>query len=490
LSPRLARRGLRAFIAGMQDPTRLAAYARVATWSRRSVHGDVPQAELLEQALRRAEGRDEDALQVLDLEEGDDVAIPSDEFEHLDAERAHRLGPVLRLRRDILRGPPGSGRVTWSAQYAEPNLRFPSPPHDRWGHGTAASAAEARLIARAEAMERYAPGDVARLPLVRAVEADLEGAVATPALYRMSSRQYADHPEMGAFDPEAAYLWTPAQALDGSRRWVPAETVFYPFVDPERSSQLAFGTSSGVAAHTRREEAVSAAFHELIERDAFMWMWVQRVSRERIQTRGLPDDTTALIGLMERAGYRVDLINLTLDTCPVILCVVRSRSSLQLGVVCRRDPVTAAARAVDEAARTVAPEPPESPTTMPPQTVARLEDHEGLHQREEMLEQDAFLFSSPDEIDIHEVTAPQDPLEELLSPIGESLTIDLSSPASRPFRVARAIVPNLVPVTFGWDREPLGMPRLLEPKTTLDGRGLGSFLNLDSAPPIIPHPFS
>ena len=74
------------------------------------------------------------------------------------------------------------------------------------------------------------------------------------------------------------------------------------------------------------------------------------------------------------------------------------------------------------------------------------------------------------------------PLDELAR-IGEPLTVDLSSPAIRPLHAARAFVPGLIPISFGWDREPLGMPLLAEPRTTADGRRLGSDLDLAAAGP-------
>jgi hypothetical protein len=69
------------------------------------------------------------------------------------------------------------------------------------------------------------------------------------------------------------------------------------------------------------------------------------------------------------------------------------------------------------------------------------------------------------------------------------MVVDLTTRATRPFFVVRAFAPGLVPLTFGWDREALGMPRLGEPRSTPDGRRLGEALDLDELGPILPHPF-
>jgi hypothetical protein len=47
-----------------------------------------------------------------------------------------------------------------------------------------------------------------------------------------------------------------------------------------------------------------------------------------------------------------------------------------------------------------------------------------------------------------------------------------------------------VPISFGWDREPLGMPSLARTRVAADGRRLGSDLDLATAGPLTPHPFA
>ena len=48
--------------------------------------------------------------------------------------------------------------------------------------------------------------------------------------------------------------------------------------------------------------------------------------------------------------------------------------------------------------------------------------------------------------------------EDRLEAIGiEPLVVDLTRPASSPYVVVRALAPGLVPIAFGWDREPLGL---------------------------------
>lgn len=103
-------------------------------------------------------------------------------------------------------------------------------------------------------------------------------------------------------------------------------------------------------------------------------------------------------------------------------------------------------------------------------------DHYRLHQDGELIADDAFLWSSDDVCAPSDLPRPGEPIEELLAPVGGLCFADLSGPKTRPFHVIRALVPGLVPIAFGHDCEPLGLPR--------------AQLNLSGhAPDRVPHPF-
>ena len=124
-----------------------------------------------------------------------------------------------------------------------------------------------------------------------------------------------------------------------------------------------------------------------------------------------------------------------------------------------------------------------------PADVRTPRDHLALHRDPDAIARAAFLTASPDVIDVREIPRGAAPLDAVTA-VGEPLLVDLSSPATEPFTVVRAIVPGLVPQSFGFDREPLGLAALAAPRTTRDGRILGATLDLEAAPPIAPHPFA
>ena len=193
--------------------------------------------------------------------------------------------------------------------------------------------------------------------------------------------------------------------------------------------------------------------------------------------------------LQREDGLATSLVNLTLESDPVILCALHHESDLRLGAGCHPDPVVAARKALVEAdgirfSTFLSEDPPERL-----EDVERPKHHLLIHLNPAQIEADQFLFGSDERIDVRDVKGAEGPLVETVAQIGEPAFVDLTCAQSRPFNVARALVPNLVPISFGYDREPLGMQRLAQPKRLVDGRTLGTDLELASAAPILPHPF-
>lgn len=132
-----------------------------------------------------------------------------------------------------------------------------------------------------EAVERYS----AALPSgeVHSAQAeDLEGDVLDPsklALY--GSHQYA-RPGFPyrRYDPRAHYPWVRGEWLDGTGDvWLPANLVHY---TPPGREALAQVTTNGLAAGCGWEDAARRATLELVERDAFLRMWITRAAPTRL----------------------------------------------------------------------------------------------------------------------------------------------------------------------------------------------------------------
>ena len=486
--PGVGRRALKSFIGGITSDARLFAYSYVATWHAPTVWGDHPDAKGMETATAALHGLDPGAVHVVDLLTGGVETAAGGAIGSLGAERTHRLGVVLSEGHVDVPG----GLQHRLAVYAIANLRQPSKAEGRLGRGTAESAELAGVIARAEAAERYATADVGRHELVRAAAAELDRPVTMSELFPFNERQRRTIPGLDPDDAGEQHLWVAARGPGGSQRMVAAECVFMRVQDPERRIPPSTrASSSGVAAHTDPEEARLRAFCELVERDAFMWHWVQRVSRERLDRASLPPVVREQLDAADAGGFEAHLVNLTLDAYPVVLAVLIGRGWICPGIASHPDPARAAAKALGEAISiawsAAVPDRELEPLAM--EDVDTPEEHLRFHHMAGLVEEDRFLAGTPDAIGIGEIATPEGSVEEVAAGVGELLTFDLGSPATAPFAVVRAIVPGMIPISFGYDREPLGVPRLTEPKTPLDGRVIGERLDTRELGPLTPHPF-
>jgi ribosomal protein S12 methylthiotransferase accessory factor len=120
--------------------------------------------------------------------------------------------------------------------------------------------------------------------------------------------------------------WVAGRALPGGREaWLPAELVFLGETVPSGGARIGYATSSGLACATSLDEAIVRGLCELLERDAFMIVWANRLSLplldwsadERIAT--LDRRLFASIGLAYAA---VDLS--AFHRLPSVLGVVRA----------------------------------------------------------------------------------------------------------------------------------------------------------------------
>jgi ribosomal protein S12 methylthiotransferase accessory factor len=146
--------------------------------------------------------------------------------------------------------------------------------------------AAARAAALGEALERHSAAYVPPPGGVLATAAEL-GDVAVPprrfALFH-PAQHAADGFPFVPFTEHTRIRWVRGFSLqDGGEAWLPAQLVYLPVASPDADEELiAYATSSGVACAATPEEAVLSALLELIERDAFMLAWRNRLSLPRL----------------------------------------------------------------------------------------------------------------------------------------------------------------------------------------------------------------
>ena len=166
--------------------------------------------------------------------------------------------------------------------------------------GKGSTAAQAKVGAMAEAIERYSGvyrGDEPRRP---ARYADLgEAAVQPGDCMLFSELQYAERDRWNAmgqpfarvparFDEAATRDWSPVWSVTGDRlRWLPTEYLYYHYPVPGPST--APPDSNGNAAGSSLEDAVLQGFLELVERDAVALWWYNRLRRRAVDLDSFAD---------------------------------------------------------------------------------------------------------------------------------------------------------------------------------------------------------
>jgi thiazole/oxazole-forming peptide maturase SagD family component len=482
LPPELVARALRAFVGGIQPPLRLELYGYCASAAVKTVAGDLPRTEQMGDLKVAAAALDPELVHTVDLVSGATNTTPPEEILEPQPKEG-RLRIVTHVTHSA-----GPGGLTMAvARHACPDLRFAHARSSRAGFGIAPAAAEAVATAAAEAVERFACGNSGPAALNVARGDALAGAVDPHRLGAFSEHQYARLP-YSAYRDDRDYVWSAASTSSGESRWVPADFVYAPFRGPGDTRPLFDATTSGVAAGVNAATATRRALLEVIERDAFMWTWLQQVQRETIAPTSLPRAARAQLEVLGAEGWRMRLINLTLDTKPVVLAVATTRDGAGLGLAAGDVPAEAVERAVREAVASW-----QRDRVGPPFDVARVRtpaDHRALYRSPAARAAADFLWTAEAEIPLAEIAFDDAPAEQIVADRTEPLFVQLAGDDVGGLVVIRALVPDMIPITFGYDREPLGMPRAARALALLDGRTVGRARRFGAPPLPQPHPFA
>jgi ribosomal protein S12 methylthiotransferase accessory factor len=194
--------------------------------------------------------------------------------------------------------------------------------------GSAATVDAARAAALGEAAERYSGSYLPEHEFVLATAAELgAGAVAPGDFALFHEQQYAqpDFP-FAPFTATTRVRWTRGfRVHDRRRAWLPVQLVYLGWrLLGDGEVQIGYSSSNGMACGETLDEALLRALLELVERDAFMLAWSNRLSLPRLRW-GNDDELTEF----ERrhfapTGLRYDVVDLScLLRVPTALAVVR-----------------------------------------------------------------------------------------------------------------------------------------------------------------------
>jgi ribosomal protein S12 methylthiotransferase accessory factor len=386
-----------------------------------------------------------------------------------------KVGLVAETR-DLGASPIGFATIV--TRFAIPHPEGLRGRGENFSHGSGPDPTLARLVAIAEGLERYC-GLSARRPDLIAPHREVAACAVSPlALPLYSPAQYRQPGfPFRPFDADRPESWSWAYNVTrGAPTLVPTAITGYGGKD----GGLLKESSSGVAAHGSRAAALLNGAMELVERDAFMISWLNRLSPPRIELDGVEDATAAAcLGYIAAAGYTPVLLDLTTDLAIPVCAALALRTdgdgpALLIGAGAALGPAIAVRKAVVELYSAVhynvvrqqkAPAEP-----FPFESVRSPTDHSLAYAHPARLEVAQFLWASPRTVRLDElggtpgVPSVAEVVERLARQKLELLAVDLTTDDVLPtgLRVVRAIIPGLQPLAFGPEGLRLGGSRLYQ----------------------------
>jgi ribosomal protein S12 methylthiotransferase accessory factor len=189
--------------------------------------------------------------------------------------------------------------------------------------GCGSSRAEAAGAAVGEALERYSATYVPAAKLVVASARELGEAAVSPERFGLFSERQHSTPgfPFRRLTDDSRIAWVEGRPLGGGApSLLPAELVFLGPAALGDGAPIAYATSSGLACDVSPARAVVSAALEVLERDAFMLAWSNRLSLPLLD----PGEACEA-DVFRRTGLRFAAVDLSaVHRLPCVLGVVRA----------------------------------------------------------------------------------------------------------------------------------------------------------------------
>jgi len=358
------------------------------------------------------------------------------------------------------------------------------------GKGMSEPAAQTSAVG--EAVERYSAGVWAPEELRYCRRSELDERSIDPVdlvLFRpeqypgLHYRPYTGDNRLG---------WIRGRSLSqGDVVWVPAIAVLMSYSPVLTEEYLFQTTSNGLAAGPTLAHAILSAALEVVERDAFLLTWLARLPVRRVPAAGHPDpDVRTIVETHARRGVAIELYRLDVGhPVPAFAAAAIEEGSdasgpaAVFGMGAAYDAADAARQAIIEVAqirpalrrRMRTPEGRErlARLAVDPHAVATIEDHDLRYASQHALPALSFLRGAPEVAPPwHDGPTHGDPAVQLArlcddlaaGPHAELVYVNLTSPelAALGLYTARAVIPGMQPIDFGWPERRLGGARLRE----------------------------
>jgi len=247
--------------------------------------------------------------------------------------------------------------------------------------------------------------------------------------------------------------------LDTKKYLVPVDEVFYPY----KEAMYYKANSSGVAAHYDKDQAIKNAFFELIERDAVLVTWYSKKSPSILDDSLLSEDIRQRVASLEKNNIKVNFLDVTKDSCVVILCLIHNQKYPKTSVGCSAnfDIDKAIEKSLDEAELMLNTWNKESEVNrlVVKQDVETVIDHGNIFARVN-LKNSEYKWIIEGEI-IKQITPQITELNDLIKKF-EPKVVDINKKKDLGLHVVRVMSDKLLPLTFGYGSEHYGHARLKE----------------------------
>lgn len=359
-----------------------------------------------------------------------------------------------------------------------------APRQERLNAGKGRTEQEAKLSALGEAVERYAAYHLnpARLSTGPAPP----GAITPVDCVLYSDAQYAQEGfRYRPWTKDTEISWIEGTDLDsGEPVPLPAALVHLVYPMPRIEDYFTAVTSNGLAAGPTLPRAILSGLYEVIERDALMISWMNRLPAIELDVMDSRCHAATIIRHYRRFGVGVRLLKLATDQLPCVMMAVAddsdpARPARLIGMGCDLDPAVACDKAAFELCQARPSEmvryrdKPPAARLRSYQDVKDLDDHPAFHAMRENLHEFDFLFGSAAPTALRELkscaTGDEDAdlaavVARLTQTGARAACAEVTTPdvAQAGYRVVRAIATGLQPIHFGWGEARLGGRRLFE----------------------------
>lgn len=362
-----------------------------------------------------------------------------------------------------------------------------------WSHGRDPSPEIALKKAISEAKEWTSCGCIPELTC--ATYRELDNVIDPREVIQFHKNQYKIKGfPFAPFDKDVRYNWAKGKDLDGSEFHILADHVYFPYF-PE-TPYYCFSNSSGCAAHPDEQTAIETGTLELIERDSFINSYFCRLDMPLVSEGTLPDNIQKRIYELHDVGFKVWVVDHSLDLAPVVF--VMAQSTEHTFTTCAScssfDVEHTVSHALMEVEASVLHRLQHGvPDKIRPKEVVWPNDHGRLYGQKQYFHRANFLVESQRSVSFQEIGGNvsktwNDLLGCFKNKGWKHLVVPLKLSddygGNGDLSIVRMIVPGTAQMTFGYHQEPAGMKRLYEVAERF-GQGSLAYSQLTK----FPHPF-